>query len=226
MGRLVPFGAVPLTKLLGNIGAIILCLGVAVILVVFTFGINLSEWIHQLVEEAEERKEERKTQRDEWRKQMAKEEREKPMPHKREKEDRRMKKAFEKQEKAQMEEQIKINFGGTFVDNLDEKVGLKKYDHSQDDLEPLTKQSKLLSKQKMKKAELTIDADETEKIEEPEMQPDVIENNLFKDVEEQKEEKTKAVLQLEHAMTVEDEHYEYPPIEILSKSTNKKVINF
>lgn len=221
MGRLVPFGAVPLTKLLGNIGAIILCLGVAVILVVFTFGINLSEWIHQLVEEAEERKEKRKTQRDEWRKQMAKEEREKPMPHKREKEDRRMKKAFEKQEKAQMEEQIKINFGGTFVDNLDEKVGLKKYDHSQDDLEPLTKQSKLLSKQKMKKAELTIDADETEKIEEPEMQPDVIENNLFKDVEEQKEEKTKAVLQLEHAMTVEDEHYEYPPIEILSKSTKK-----
>jgi len=221
VGRLVPFGAVPLTKLLGNIGAIILCLGVAVILVVFTFGINLSEWIHQLVEEAEERKEERKTQRDEWRKQMAKEEREKPMPHRREKEDRRMKKAFEKQEKAQMEEQIKINFGGTFVDNLDEKVGLKKYDHSQDDLEPLTKQSKLLSKQRMKRAELTIEADEPEKIEESEMQPDVIENNLFKDVEQQKEEKTKAVLQLEHAMTVEDEHYEYPPIEILSKSIKK-----
>jgi len=219
VGRLVPFGAVPLTKLLGNIGAIILCLGVAVILVVFTFGINLSEWIHQLVEEAEERKEERKTQRDEWRKQMAKEEREKPMPHRREKEDRRMKKAFEKQEKAQMEEQIKINFGGTFVDNLDEKVGLKKYDHSQDDLEPLTKQSKLLSKQRMKRAELTIEADEPEKIEESEMQPDVIENNLFKDVEQQKEEKTKAVLQLEHAMTVE--HYEYPPIEILSKSIKK-----
>lgn len=43
-------GAVPLTKLLGDIGAIILCLGIATILVVFTFGINLSEWISQLVE--------------------------------------------------------------------------------------------------------------------------------------------------------------------------------
>ena len=44
---------------------------------------------------------------------------------------------------------------------------------------------------------------------------------LFKDVEEQKEEKKKAVLQLEHAQIVEDEHYEYPPVELLSKGTKK-----
>ena len=46
---------------------------------------------------------------------------------------------------------------------------------------------------------------------------DYIENNLFKQEEEKKEEKKKEVLQLEHALVVEDEHYEYPPVELLSK---------
>lgn len=46
---------------------------------------------------------------------------------------------------------------------------------------------------------------------------DYIEGNLFKQEEEKKEEKKKEVLQLEHALVVEDEHYEYPPVELLSK---------
>ena len=65
-----------------------------------------------------------------------------------------------------MEDQIKINFGGNIVDNGGQK--LKKYDHSGEDLEPLTKQSK---KQKQKE----------------ETQPDVLENNLFRQEEEKKE---------------------------------------
>ena len=89
-------------------------------------------------------------------------------------------------EKAPMDNQIKINFGGRIVDGTDEKKGLKKYDHTGENLEPLTKQSK---KQKQISQQL---------------EPDVIDANLFKDVEEQKEEKKKAVLQLEHAQIVED----------------------
>ena len=103
------------------------------------------------------------------------------------------------QAKQPMDNQIKINFGGRIVDNTEEKPKLKKYDHSNDDLEPLTKQSK------------------------KQVQPDVIDSNLFKDVEEQKEEKKKAVLQLEHSQTVEDEHYEYPPVELLSKASKKGI---
>ena len=179
----------------------------AIILVVFTFGINLSTWINQLLEKAQERKEERHAEREELRKQAMKEEKETPAQRrKREREEKLAQKELEKQEKAGMDNQIKINFGGRIVDNIDEKVGLKKYDHSGEDLEPLTKQSKLAKKANQ---------------EQQEVQPDVLENNLFKDVEEQKEEKKRAVLQLEHAMTVEDEHYEYPPIEILSKSSKK-----
>ncbi len=220
-GAIGSCGAVPLTKLLGNIGAIILCLGIAIILIVFTFGINLSEWISKWVDDALERKEERLAEREEMRKQAEKEERETPAQRrKREREERLAQKELAKQEKAQMNEQININFGGEFVDSEEEKVGLKKYDHSGDDLEPLTKQSKLQAKQERRKMKVP-DIDDVEPEVQSESQPDVIESNLFKDVEEQKEEKTKAVLQLEHAMTVEDEHYEYPPIEILSKGSKK-----
>ena len=220
-GAIGSCGAVPLTNLLGNIGAIILCLGAAFVLIVFTFGINMSEIISNMLEKAQERKEERLANREELRKEMEKEERETPTERrKREKAERLAQKELAKQEKMAMDDQIKINFGGRFVDSMDENIGLKKYDHSEDDLEPLTKQSKLKAKEEKKKMQVP-EIDDID--EEPTIQPDVIENNLFKDVEEQKEEKTKSVLQLEHAMTVEDEHYEYPPLEILGKPNKKGI---
>ena len=196
--------AVPLEKLLGEIGAIIFCIGLAVILVVFTFGINMSEIINVILDRIEEKREERKEERKASIAQREKNEKENPAERrKREREERRKQRELEKQESmAQMEDQIKINFGGNIVDNGGQK--LKKYDHSGEDLEPLTKQSK---KQKQKE----------------ETQPDVLENNLFRQEEEQKEEKKKEVLQLEHGMMVEDEHYEYPPIELLSKQTKRTI---
>ena len=195
-GAIGVVGAAPLTKLSGNAGAVILCIGLAVILLVFTFGINLSEMINMLLDKLEEKKEERLERKAELAKELAEEEKEtRAERRKRQKEEMKQMKA--QQAKQQMGEQIKINFGGRIVDNTDEKPGLKKYDHSNDDLEPLTKNSK------------------------KQIQPDVIDSNLFKDVEEQKEEKKKAVLQLEHSQTVEDEHYEYPPVELLSKPTKK-----
>ena len=41
--------------------------------------------------------------------------------------------------------------------------------------------------------------------------------NLFKQEEEVKEDKTREVLQLEHTITVEEENYEFPPIELLAE---------
>ena len=203
-GAIGAVAAVPLEKLLGEIGAIIFCIGLAVILVVFTFGINMSEIINVILDRIEEKREERKEERKASIAQREKNEKENPAERrKREKEERRKQRELEKQESmAQMEDQIKINFGGNIVDNAGQK--LKKYDHSGEDLEPLTKQSK---KQKQKE----------------ETQPDVLENNLFRQEEEQKEEKKKEVLQLEHGMMVEDEHYEYPPIELLSKQTKRTI---
>ena len=207
-GAIGAVGGVILAKLLGNVGAVIFCIGIAVILLVFTFGINLSDMINMFMDKIEEKREERFERKEELAKIREKEE-EQETPSQRRKrlrEERKVKQQLaklEKQEKEPMDNQIKINFGGRIVETGDEKTGLKKYDHSGDDLEPLTKESK--------KAKLAKD----------QMQPDVIDSNLFKEVEEQKEDKKKAVLQLEHSVVVEDEHYEYPPVELLSKPGKK-----
>ena len=203
-GALGAILAVPLAKLLSPIGAIILCIGVVIMLAVFTFGINISEIINNFVEKTEEEREERLE-----RKQQIKEEKQKTKQESRQEmlENKRKAKELQK-EQARREaldeedvgEQIKINFGGRILEEEDKK-GRKKYDHKNDDLTPLTKETK--------KAQT--------------IQPDVIENNLFRQEEEKKEDKTKEVLQLEHAMVVEDENYEYPPIELLSKPDKKKL---
>ena len=198
--------AVPLVNLLGEIGAIILSIGIAVILLVFMFGINLSDIINEFVEKRQEKRDERLEL-----KRLNKEEELKDREERRKQREERAKeraRALHAQESAttldEMDNQIKINFGGSFVDEQEPKK-LKKYNHDNDNLIPLTKETKGMLKQQ-------------EKIE-----PDVIENNLFKTEEEKKEDKTKEVLQLEHAMEVEDENYEYPPLELLSKASKKAI---
>ena len=196
--------AMPLSKLLSPIGTIILCVGVVIMLAVFTFGINISEIINNFVEKTEENREEKY----ERRQQLREEQKKARMEAKQESIENRKKAKELQKEQARREaleeedvgEQIKINFGGRILEE-DDKKGRKKYDHSNDDLTPLTKETK-------KKQSI---------------QPDVIENNLFRQEEEKKEDKTKEVLQLEHAMVVEDENYEYPPIELLSKPDKKKL---
>ena len=42
-------------------------------------------------------------------------------------------------------------------------------------------------------------------------------------VETKRSEKVKEVLQLEHALTVEDEHYEFPPVQLLSEGEKKAI---
>ncbi len=54
-------------------------------------------------------------------------------------------------------------------------------------------------------------------------QTDFIEANLFKETEEEKEDKTKQVLQLEHAQVVDDQNYEFPPIALLESAGAKKI---
>ena len=208
--------AVPLVNMLGVVGTIILCIGVAVILLVFMFGINMADIINDAVEKAQDRREERLEERRAYRaenmqtRQQLREERLKAQEERRRaKEEAR---EIERQkvlhtpvnESDEMENQIKINFGGRILDDENEN-GRKKYNHENDNLVPLTKETKKMLKQQ------------------EEIEPDVIENNLFKVEEEKKEDKTKQVLQLEHAMTVEDENYEYPPVELLSKASKKTI---
>ena len=192
-GALGTLAAVPLFKLFGRIGTIILSIGSALILFATTFGIDISGivsgWIQSGVERRKERHEE---------KMLAREEQQESPKARARRENRKAYLNIEEDEVVPEAEQIKINLNGREVD--EEKGFRKKFKHEKDDLVPLGMEKK------------------------QKMEPDFIEGNLFKQEEEKKEEKVKQVLQLEHAMAVEEEdNYEYPPVELLSKG-NKKAI--
>ena len=202
-GALGTIAAVPLFKLFGKIGTIILSIGVALILFATTFGIDISaivsEWIQSGVDKRREKHEQ---------KMQAREAREvdevnetKGTDIQRESKRTKNRKAYLEIEEnpAPEEQQIKINLNGRAVEE-ERESGRKKFKHGKDDLVPLGMEEK------------------------PKMEPDFIEGNLFKQEEEKKEEKVKQVLQLEHAVAVEeDESYEFPPVELLSKG-NKKAL--
>ena len=200
-GALGALLAIPLAKLIGNIGTIILFIGIAAVLAVNTFGLNIAEMISVLVDRYQEKQEVRQEEKMEAREQREIERAKKNQEIKNNKKKMNLKDLEIEDNPNEVEpEQIKINFGGKFLEARENRK-LKKYNHDSDDLVPLG----------------------MEKKENQEPKPDVIESNLFKQEEEQKEDKTKEVLQLEHTITVEDENYEYPPVEILSKGTSKGI---
>lgn len=179
---------VPLAKLLGTLGAVILAVGMSIMLLVFMFGIKPAELIAAFVEDVQVKREERYEEDEE-------EIKVRELPKKPKKQVKPKKSTIDIPLKDDpiieiSDEQITIN-------NLDIKEdkakGRKKYKHDEDLLASVTEK----------------------------LQPDVIEANLFSTEQETKEEKTKEVLQLEHTLTVEDENYEFPPIQLLAKGESK-----
>ena len=204
-GALGTIAAVPLFKLLGKVGTIILSIGLALIMFSITFGIDISKiisnWIEAGVEKSKEKREYRIVAREELddKEELARAEIRKE--GKRAKTIKENRKAYLEVEDDKnnevVPEQIKINLNGRTIE--EDASGRKKFKHAKNDIVTLG----IENKQKM--------------------EPDYIEGNLFKKEEEKKEEKVKEVLQLEHAVAVEDEHYEYPPVELLSKGTKKAI---
>ena len=187
-GALGTMIAIPLVKLLGASGTIVLAVGVAIVILVFILGIPVSDMMQDWLEEMQEKKEERKAEINEY-KQKEYEERERRREERRK--NRKVLQADLLKDEI-TEDQIKIN--------LQEKPTgkLKKYDHSNDDLEPLG--SKKSKKQEFKQ--------------------DYLEENLFKQEEETKEDKVKEVLTLEHSMTADESDYEFPPIILLKQGNS------
>ena len=194
-GALGAILAIPLAKLLGEVGAIILFIGIAILLVVFTVGINMSYIINMVVEKIQANSEEKREEKIRIREENAKNRQK--LKEERKKKVKPNNSNIISQDNSIIDDQIKINFVGRELEKEDKKF-LRKYKHEANDLVPLGMEK------------------ENNKVE-----PDYIESNLFKKEEEKKEEKTKEVLQLEHAIAVEEENYEYPPVELLSKPTKK-----
>ena len=176
---------IPLTNMLGVAGAVITCIGISLVILVFMLGIPVSEIIEDYIYNVQERKKERKEEIREYREKEYEEHRQKRL------ERRKKEKTAEVLKEEIGEDQIKIN-----LNEKPEKV--KKYEHGKDDLMPLGS-----------------------KKEKKEFSPNTLEDNLFKVEEEAKEEKTKSVLMLEHTQTVEDETYEFPPVELLTEGGSR-----
>ena len=189
--------AIPLINMLGTTGAAILTVGISIILIIFIFGIKPAEIIGSFLDELAQRKQEyqeEKVQRYEHERKNTV-----VMP----KETKKERKRREKEEAIKLAAQI----GDELASELNQQEE-KKYDYEQEELD-------IPSFFDRKKVEEKI-----EKKQEPEevmSSPDVIDANLFKQEEEQKEDKVKEVLQLEHTITVEDENYEFPPVQLLSE---------
>ncbi len=230
--------ATPLINLLGTLGTIILCLGVAVIILVFMFAIKPSEIIARIIDNMVERKQERKEERRALR-QEARNDRDE---------------RYQKQERYNRDERYNVDEryerepkklrGSTIRDIEEQEIVPTKQETA--------RERRLREKEEEKRRALEIDEDqitinlngleegngtlkkynhEADELNPIGMEnkktssPNEIEANLFKQEQEVKEEKVKEVLNLEHTMTVEEENenYEYPPIEILSQGEKREL---
>ena len=185
--------AAPLINFIGIPGTTIVSIGICFIALVFIFGLHPAEAISNSIDKFAEKQAKKSIEREQVREQQ-KQNIANVTPERQE--TRRERRLREKQErearnKENLEEQITIN--------LNEP---KKYDHSKDNLD-----ASIFSKKNAtspKQAVVPTSGDD-----------------LFTSQEEEKEAKTKEVLQLDHGITVHDEHYEFPPITLLEEGENK-----
>ena len=179
--------AYPLIKFLGTSGTIIASIGVILVLIVFIFSLHPADTISKCMDKILNKKNKENVEKDE----VVVEDNKKLSWLERMSKDKKGVKESEP-----LEEQITIN--------LKEP---KKYDHSQDALDvPNFKSGK-------KSSDNTIAQSLNQK---QNLAQGEAKQELFSKQEVEKEEKTKEVLQLEHALRVEDEKYEFPPIELLA----------
>ena len=183
--------AVPLTNLIGILGTVIASIGVSLIALVFIFGLHPAEAISNSIDKFAEKQAQKNKEKEQIKAQQKVASVE-PERHETRRE-RRLREKLEKEarNKENLEEQITIN--------LNEP---KKYDHSKDNLDASIFSKKTANAPKQAVVPTSGD-------------------DLFTSQEEEKEAKTKEVLQLDHGITVHDEHYEFPPITLLEEGKNK-----
>ncbi len=201
--------AYPLIQLLGMFGAAIATIGVAFILLVFTFGIQPTEIILNILDAIDERKAEREEQYEDFiekRNNRRKQRESNKNNSKVEQVEKESSKKPEKHIPAPVDEnQITINLNNH---NLEE--------------ESTDKKGKFNIFGNREKSSEKIKGDGVRESAE-DMNPNEI-NDYFVQEQETKEDKTKQVLNLQHNATiVEDEDYEFPPVEILKQGTSKPV---
>ena len=221
-GAIGTLAAIFLVKMLGNVGAVVLSIGVSIMLFTFVCGIDISEYISKKVEEHIERQEEKKIEKAEKRKQrqaylevqrreMAEQRKQRQLKQEEYKMKNKEIAAIQDVQENKIEpEQIKINLNGRIIEDEPKETrgGIKS----------LLKKSKKEPKQSVTKTASSIMQIDEETGEILEERKNTKEPNLFVQEEEQKQDKTKQVLQLEHTIATKEDNYIFPPLDILSKT--------
>ena len=196
-GAIAMIVTLPLINMLGTTAAIILSAGLIIVLTILMFGIDVITSTSEIIEASKARKEKNSNA---TRKRSSIDVSLDDFQGKKEtKKERKLREQAEKEQAAMDIEQLKIN-----LNDEKEKAGI------------LNK----LGGNKLYKNDI---GTEKEQSKTPNQSPEFIEDPLFKTQQEEKEDKTKEVLQLQHTMVVEDENYEFPPMTLLSEG-EKKVI--
>jgi S-DNA-T family DNA segregation ATPase FtsK/SpoIIIE len=201
--------AYPLVMLFGDFGAAVVCLGAAMFLLVFTFGLRPSQMIEDLIDRIEESKELRR-QEDEERQAKREARRKTRVANISIDEDKNV--LDMKKRKSSREQVTSITpEADEMVENM--QMHLEDTDKNQ-------KNSRIKG--------LLRKSDKTAKIVEADSLDEIHENNpeeitdLFREQAVIKENKTQTILQLDHSTTEEDDdNYEFPPIDLM-KPTNSK----
>ena len=214
-GAIGTLAAVPLVRLLGNLGAVVLSIGVSIMLFAFVFGIDISEIISNSVENWLVKHEERKNEKEELREQRYEEEeaRRAEILKNRKNAKRETQSVAQNLSSKEMQdarniepEQIKINLNGGAIENIEpaqeEKKGWGLFNRKKQKDEKETQ-----AKMSMTDFANSMDTNAID--------------NFFVQEEEQKQDKTKQVLQLEHTITVEEDNYVYPSVKLLARTPKK-----
>ena len=197
--------ATPLTNLIGSLASTILVVAVALISFLYLIGINPIDVLVNFIDAREAKKEDR-LERREARREAFEQERVQRM-------EARKAKQAEMMARRQGENDSAKRMGQ--LDLMQDEIVISHFDD---------KPSK--APEEEKKGRFTLfgkkDDEQPEAKEKKEHNPNELED-IFKEEKVEKEDQTKAVLQLEHATPKvdEDENYELPPIELMSEGDGK-----
>lgn len=196
----------PLINLISPLGTTILAIAIAVITFMYLIGIRPTDLLIDFIEGREDRKQEKLERREQERQAFE------------ERRDERRKNRHAAIETKHQHEAIATKIKDPQVDLIQDEIVINHFN----DEKPIKEEKKKFGLFGRKESDGDLSNDESVEIKNS-SKPDELEN-IFKEVQEEKEEKTKAVLQLEHyTHTIDDENYETPPIELLSEGDGKTV---
>ncbi len=207
--------AYPLINLLGMFGAAVSVTGIAIIMLVFTFGLRPAGFIIEILDMLEERKEERNIELEARREERLARIREQSKLEL--EQNHRMQKNTQKPKKQKKPRFLTID-DEPEIDDSQITINLN---HENNEKIEENKPEKIDFNifHKKEKPQEVLQETEPEKL-----NPNELESNLFVQKAEEKEEKVKEVLQLEHNTIVsEDENYEFPPVELMKQGEAKSL---